>query len=86
MNYELRVIRGHRYAEVSIRLADGSKVWVGKDNVTTLKAAELAEGEGKTIERYEIEGRLQVVRVKPAPRRRRGKPVKKQPGRADLEE
>lgn len=86
MNYELQVIRGHRYAELSIRLADGSKVWVGKDKVTTLRAAELAEGEDKTIERYEAEGRFQVVRVKPAPRRRRTKPVKKQPGRADLEE
>lgn len=92
MRYELRVIQGHRYAVVSIRLADGGKVWVNKEAVTTLDAAELAEGEDKTIERYEAEGRFQVVRVVPEAARRPGpKPTKrrrakKQPGRVDLEE
>jgi len=86
MNYELQVIQGHRYAELSIRLADGSKVWVNKGRVTTLAATELAEGEDKTIDRYEAEGRLQVVRLQPKPARRRSKPVKRQPKSEDLEE
>ena len=84
MRYELRVIQGHRYAVVSIRLADGGKVWVNKETVTTLDAAELAEGEDKTIERYEAEGRFQVVRVEPQPVRQ--KRTKKQLESVDLEE
>jgi len=63
--YELQVAANHRYAELSIRLADGSKVWIGKDRVTALAPADLAEGEDKVVDRYESEGRMLVVRVEP---------------------
>jgi len=77
--YELQVVPGHRYNELSIRLRDGVKVWVNKDQVTTLEPEQLAKGEDKVIDRYEHEGRMVVVRVEPPPppkpkRSRRAKP------------
>jgi len=77
--YELQVAANHRYAELSIRLADGSKVWIGKDRVTALAPADLAEGEDKVVDRYESEGRMLVVRVEPpAPKPAKGRKPKPQ--------
>jgi len=79
MKYELQVAANHRYAELSIRLADGSKVWIGKDRVTALAPADLADGEDKVIDRYESEGRMLVVRVEPpAPKPAKGRKPKPQ--------
>jgi len=61
--YELRVVAGHRFNELSIRLKNGKKVWVGKDKATVISSKKLAQGEEFTIERYEKEGRMIVAKV-----------------------
>jgi len=63
--YELRVVAGHRYAEVPVRTKAG-KVYVTKERVTTLRAADLAEGEDEVITRYVREGKLTCVVVEPS--------------------
>lgn len=69
--YELRIVEGHRYAELPIRLKNGSKVYVGKDKATIISSEKLAKGEEFTIARYEAEGRFIVKRVEVEPKRRR---------------
>ena len=64
--YELRVVAGHRYAEVPVRTTAG-KVYVTKDAVTTIPAADLAEGEDEVITRFVREGKLTCVVVEPEP-------------------
>ena len=63
--YELRVVAGHRFNELSIRLRNGKKVWVGKDKAVVVGSDELAKGEEFTIERYQKEGRMIVVKTEP---------------------
>lgn len=63
MQLRVKVVSGHRFAELPIRMADGTKVHVGKEEFTVLDTDDLAQGEEFTIRRYETENRFIVEAV-----------------------
>ena len=72
MKLRLKVAPGHRYAEVSLRTRQG-KIWLSKEQATTIDTDLLAPGEERVIQRYEDEGRLVVREVKASKRKAKPK-------------
>ena len=73
MILRLRVTPGHRFAELSLINADGSKRWIDQGpRYTVVDTNELAAGQEYTIRRYQQEGRFQVKQGRA--RRRAPKP------------
>ena len=74
---ELIIAPHHRFSELSVHMADGSKVWINKWAVTTIDRADLADGEEFALRRYVEEGRITAVELAdPPPARRARKPRK----------
>ena len=63
MKIKIKVAEGHRFAELSLRMADGSKLWIDKAGAV-IDTDELAEGEDFTIERYKREGRIETSAIR----------------------